>query len=475
MTGRPSRHYADFPPHPASASEARRHVRATLTIWRLPHLIDSAQLLVSELIGNAVKAATTSPIRLTLDPSPSHLLIEVWDPDPAPPIPKSPTSLDEGGRGLLLVEALAETWGHHPTPHGKTVWCTLPTAPGNPAPPPPVRPLQSSGDSRTGRDPGTMADDRYPPIEPYATGMLDVGDGNHMYWEASGNPGGKPSLVVHGGPGSGSSPGTRRFHDPGAYRVIQFDQRGCGRSTPHASDPSTSMTANTTHHLIADMERLRDHLGIDRWQLFGGSWGSTLILAYAERHPHRVTEILLSSVTTTRPAEIDWLYKGVGRFFPEQWHRFHQAVPETDRHDLLSAYALLMEHPDLEVREKAALSWCTWEDAVISQEPNGVPGAYTDRPGKALLAFVRICAHYFSHNAWLEEDILLKEAHRLKGIPAVLLHGRLDLGSPLDTAWHLSRSWPEAGLTVIDDAGHTGSETLRTHVLDALQRFAIRR
>ncbi|MEO3813554.1 prolyl aminopeptidase [Sphaerisporangium sp. B11E5] len=317
--------------------------------------------------------------------------------------------------------------------------------------------------------------DRHPPIEPYATGMLDVGDGNHIHWETSGNPAGKPSLVVHGGPGSGSSPGTRRFYDPDLYNIIQFDQRGCGRSTPHASDPATDMTVNTTHHLIADMERLRDHLNIDRWQLFGGSWGSTLILAYAEAHPERVTEILLTGVTTTRPAEIDWLYKGVGRFFPEEWHRFQAAGGgHSTSPGLLTAYARLMDSPDPGVRAAAALAWCTWEDTVISQEPNGVKNAYSNRPDRSLLAFVRICAHYFSNNAWLEEDAILKEANRLKGIPAVLLHGRLDLGSPLDTPWHLTRTWPDATLHVIDDAGHTGSATLRSHVLDALQRFATR-
>lgn len=315
--------------------------------------------------------------------------------------------------------------------------------------------------------------DRYPPIEPYATGMLDVGDGNHIHWETSGNPAGKPSLVVHGGPGSGSSPGTRRFYDPEAYRIIQFDQRGCGESTPHASDPATDMSVNTTHHLIADMERLREHLNVDRWQLFGGSWGSTLILAYAERHPERVTEIILTGVTTTRPAETDWLYKGVGRFFPEQWHRFQQAAPHhATTTDLIAAYARLMDDPDPETRTAAARAWCAWEDAVISAEPNGVPGAYSNRPDAALMAMVRICAHYFSNNAWLEKDILLKQAGRLTGIPAVLLHGRLDLSSPLDTAWHLTRAWPDAELLVIDDAGHTGSDTFRTHVLDALQSFA---
>ncbi|WP_214412617.1 prolyl aminopeptidase [Sphaerisporangium fuscum] len=313
----------------------------------------------------------------------------------------------------------------------------------------------------------------YPPIEPYDHGMLDVGDGNHVYWETCGNPDGKPALVVHGGPGSGRGTGARRFFDPDRYRIVLFDQRGCGRSTPHASDPATDMSTNTTAHLMADMELLREHLGIDRWLLCGGSWGSTLILAYAERHPERVSEIVVNGVTTTRRSEIDWLYRGVGRYFPEQWERFREGVPEPDRDgDLVAAYAGLMEDPDPAVREKAAIDWCTWEDAVISLEPNGKPNAYSDRPPAALLAFVRICAHYFAHGAWLEEGVLLRDAGRLAGIPGVLVHGRLDLSSPLDTAWHLSRAWEDAELVVVDDSGHTGSDAMRGEVRRALDRFA---
>jgi proline iminopeptidase len=198
----------------------------------------------------------------------------------------------------------------------------------------------------------------YPPIEPYDQGMLDVGDGNLVYWETCGNPDGKPALTVHGGPGSGCSTGMRRV-DPDRYRAVLFDQRGCGRSTPHASDPATDMSANTTEHLLSDMELLREHLGIDRWLLSGGSWGSTLALAYAERHPHRVSEIVLSAVTTTRRSEIDWLYRGVARFFPEEWERFRAGVPEADR-DLVAAYARLMEDPDPLVRAQAANAWCAW-------------------------------------------------------------------------------------------------------------------
>jgi proline iminopeptidase len=313
----------------------------------------------------------------------------------------------------------------------------------------------------------------YPPIEPYDHGMLDVGDGNLVYWEVCGNPDGKPALVVHGGPGSGLGPGNRRYFDPERYRVVLFDQRGCGGSTPHASDPATDMSVNTTHHLLADMERLREHLGIERWLLYGGSWGSTLILAYAERHPQRVSQIVLLGVTMTRRSETDWLYRGVGRFFPEEWEQFRAGVPEAERDgDLVAAYARLLENPDPAVRTKAAADWVTWEDAVISLEPKGVPNAYSSRPPDALLAFVRICSHYFSHGAWLEDEELLRNAGRLSGIPAVLFHGRLDLGSPLGTAWELARAWPDARLVVIDDSGHTGSDTMKDEILSTLDRIA---
>lgn len=313
----------------------------------------------------------------------------------------------------------------------------------------------------------------FPPLEPYEHGLLDVGDGNRIYWEACGDPDGKPALVVHGGPGSGCGTGSRRYFDPERYRLVLFDQRGCGRSIPHASDPAVDMSLNTTRHLIEDMERLREHLGVERWLLYGGSWGSTLILAYAERHPERVSEIVLLGVTTTRRSEIDWLYRGVGRFFPDAWEQFRKGVPEADREgDLVAAYARLLESPDPEVRSKAARDWLAWEDTVISLESQGRPGAYSDRPPDAAVAFVRICSHYFSHGAWLEEGELLRNAGRLAGIPGVLLHGRLDLGSPLGTAWELAQAWPGAALVVVDDSGHTGSATMRELALGAVARFA---
>ncbi|WP_406060331.1 alpha/beta fold hydrolase [Streptomyces sp. NBC_01077] len=338
----------------------------------------------------------------------------------------------------------------------------------------------------------------YSETAPYDQGLLDVGDGNLIHWEVSGNPAGRPALVVHGGPGSGSSPRSRRLFDPAAYRVVLFDQRGCGRSTPHASDPAADMSVNTTAHLVADMERLREHLGIDRWLLYGGSWGSTLILAYAEAYPERVTEIVIAAVTTTRRSETAWLYEGVGRFFPEAHERFRAGIDGAGiggagvggagvdgaggdgaggggtaagaAADLVGAYAALMNHPDRAVREKAAADWCGWEDAVLSMEGQGTP--YTDRVDDARLGFVRICSHYFAHGAWLEEGALIRDAHRLAGIPGVLIHGRLDMGGPLDTAWQLSRAWPDARLHVVESAGHLGGEETRQLILAALDGFA---
>jgi len=310
----------------------------------------------------------------------------------------------------------------------------------------------------------------YPPIEPYETGMLDAGDGNFIYWEACGNPDGVPALVVHGGPGSGCSAGVRRSFDPERYRIILFDQRNCGRSTPHASDPAADMSLNTTGHLIRDMEQLREHLGVERWLLRGGSWGVTLSLAYAERHPERVSGMLLVSVTSTRRAELDWLYRGAGRFFPEAWARFRDYAgagnyqlptdAEPPIEDLLMAYSRLMENPDPGVRARTAAEWLSWEDAVISMETNGEPGLYGNRPDNAKLAFVRICSHYFANDAFLEDGVLIREAGKLAGIPGVLIHGRSDLGGPVITAWELARAWPGAELIVIDDSGHTGSTAM---------------
>jgi proline iminopeptidase len=314
----------------------------------------------------------------------------------------------------------------------------------------------------------------FPAIEPYAHGMLDVSDGNLIYWEACGNPDGKPALVVHGGPGSGCIPGTRQLFDPARYRIILFDQRGCGRSRPHASDPCVDITCNTTWHLVRDMECLREHLGVKRWLLSGVSWGVTLALAYAEAHPERVSAMVLWSVTTTRRSEIAWLYGGVSRFFPEAHERFRAGagIVDGDSVDVVAAYARLMETPDRSIRERAAAEWCAWEDAVISLEHNGSPGAYSARADDARLAFVRICTQYFAHAAWLDEGMLIRNAGRLAGIPGVLIHGRGDLGGPVATAWELARAWPGAELIVIEDSGHTGSDVMEQAKITALDRFA---
>lgn len=243
----------------------------------------------------------------------------------------------------------------------------------------------------------------YPEIEPYDHGMLDVGDGNLVYWEVCGNPNGKPAVVLHGGPGSGCSAGMRRDFDPRAYQIVLVDQRGCGRSTPHASDLRTDLSVNTTAHLLADMEQLRQHLGIGRWLLFGVSWGSTLGLAYAQRYPQRVTEMILVGVTTTRRAEIDWLYRDVAPLFPEQWAGFRAGVPEAERDgDLVEAYFRRLHNPDPVVRAQAATDWHDWEAASLSIDPD------FNLPPQGLqpefrMARARIVTHYFRHNAWLEE------------------------------------------------------------------------
>lgn len=285
--------------------------------------------------------------------------------------------------------------------------------------------------------------------------MLDVGDGNRVYWETCGDPQGKPTLVLHGGPGSGCTPWQRRLFDPEAYRIALFDQRNCGRSTPHASEPGVELSANTTQHLVADIELLREHLGIEKWLVLGGSWGSTLALAYAESHPDRVTEIILFGVTTGRHSEIDWLFRGdVSMFFPEQWERLLASLPENERDgDIVVAYNRLLFDADPEVRQKAAEDWCLWESATPTWPPTtGLAPRFRDP--KFAVAFARIVTHYVRHNAWLEDGILLRNAGVLAGIPGVLINGRFDFQAPIGNAWELKRVWPRAELVIVDDAGH---------------------
>lgn len=316
---------------------------------------------------------------------------------------------------------------------------------------------------------------RYTDIEPYDSGMLEVGDGNLVYWETCGNPDGKPAVVLHGGPGSGCTRGMRRFFDPRAYRVVLFDQRGCGRSRPHASDPATSLAANTTHHLLADIEQLRGHLGIDRWLVFGGSWGSTLGLAYAERHPERVTEIVMSSIVSTSRREVEWVTRDMGRVFPAQWARFRGGVPAADRDgSLVDAYSRLLHDPDPAVREQAARDWCDWEDTHVAVRADHQHDTRYDDP-VFRMCFARLVTHYWRHAAWLEDGALLRDAGNLAGIPGVMVHGRLDVSGPLDIAWQLAQVWPDSELIVVDEAGHsTGDPGMTEFLVAATDRFATR-
>ena len=310
---------------------------------------------------------------------------------------------------------------------------------------------------------------RFPAGEPYASGMLEVGEGHEIYWEASGNPDGKPALALHGGPGGGSAAGRRRSFDPQRYRLIQFDQRGCGKSTPSAADLDTDLGTNTTHHLIRDIETLRRHLGVERWLVWGGSWGVTLALAYAERFPERVTEMVLVSVTMTRPQDVHWLYHEAGRFFPEEWGRFSAGGGRAP--DLVAAYdRLLNGSADGATRTRAAVDWCRWEDAVVSAEEGWTPDPRYEDPAFRMV-FARLCAHYFSHAAWLEDDELLRNVGRLHGIPAVLIHGRLDLGGPPDVPWLLARAWPGAELHLVG-GGHKGGDEMTERMVTALERFS---
>lgn len=312
----------------------------------------------------------------------------------------------------------------------------------------------------------------YPEIEPYQHGMLPVGDGHVLYWEACGNPAGKQVIVLHGGPGSGCTPGMRRFFNPASYHIILFDQRNCGRSLPHGSDPSVDLSTNTTHHLVTDIEALRCHLGIDRWLVYGQSWGSTLALAYAQSHPDRITEIILAGVTTTRRSEIDWLYRGMAPLFPEQWSRFRAGVPEAERdNDLVEAYYRLLNNPDPEVRAQAAQNWHDWEAASISIDPAAKPSARWLQPDYRM-ARARIITHYFHHNAWLVDQQLLRKAGVLREIPGILIQGRLDLSAPLVTAWELAQVWPGSELVIVQGAGHsTGDPGMPEAIINATDRF----
>jgi proline iminopeptidase len=314
----------------------------------------------------------------------------------------------------------------------------------------------------------------YPEIQPYGHGMLDVGDGNLVYWETCGNPGGKPALVLHGGPGSGCTAWHRRLFDPGAYRIVLFDQRNCGRSRPHASEPDIDLTSNATPALIPDIELLRCRLDVERWLVIGGSWGSTLALAYAERYPDRVSELVLFGITTGRRAEFDWLFRGgVAAFFPEHWERLRAALPDSERDsDVVEAYHRLLHDPDPRVRERAAYEWCLWESATPAWPPvNGLAPRFNDE--KFRMAFARLVTHYVRRDAWIEDGSLLRDAGRLGGIPGIMVNGRFDFQAPIANAWALKRAWPRAELVIVDDAGHAADNTgITQELVRATDRFA---
>ena len=306
----------------------------------------------------------------------------------------------------------------------------------------------------------------YPPLSPYREHRLEVGDGHVVHVEECGNPSGIPVVIVHGGPGGGSNPTMRRYHDPRAYRIILFDQRGCGRSVPNAS-----LEANTTQHLVADMELIRETLGLSGWQLFGGSWGSTLSLAYAETHPERVTAMILRGIFLVMQAELKWFYQeGCNFLYPEAFEEYAAAIPEAERGDFIGAFHKRLVATDLETQLEAARAWSAWEGSTLSllPDPDRVRRFQSDAYARA---FARIECHYFVNRGFLARDgELLLEAHRLEGIPARIVHGRYDVVTPVRSAWLLHRAWPGSELRIVDDAGHAMTEPGIIHELVAATR-----
>ncbi|MEP6875518.1 MAG: prolyl aminopeptidase [Burkholderiales bacterium] len=310
----------------------------------------------------------------------------------------------------------------------------------------------------------------YPPIEPFEHGLLDTGDGHQVYWERCGNPRGKPAVFLHGGPGSGCSPDQRRVFDPATYCVTLFDQRGCGRSTPHAS-----LANNTTWHLVTDIEKLRELSGVERWLVFGGSWGSTLALAYAQKHPERVSELVLRGIFTLRREELRWFYQeGASWLFPDEWEHFVAPIAPEDRHDLMAAYHRLLTGLDKAARARAAIAWSHWEGRTITLLPDASITSTHDDAHFAL-AFARIENHYFVNHGFFDEGQLLRDAHKLHGIPGVIVQGRYDVCTPAKTAWDLHRAWPQAEFHLVNDAGHAFKEPgILDRLVRATDRFAAR-
>lgn len=309
----------------------------------------------------------------------------------------------------------------------------------------------------------------FPPVEPSASGELSVGDGHRIYWETVGRDDGLPAVYLHGGPGGGCTPAARRLFDPNVYRAVLFDQRGCGRSRPLADDAGADLTTNTTTHLVADIERLREHLGIERWVVVGGSWGVTLGLVYAQAHPDRVHAMVLFAVTSGTRRETDWITRDMGRVFPREWDAFTAMVPVAERDgDLSAAYARLLADP--QTQDQAALAWCSWEDTHVSLAPGWTPSlSFADSQFQAV--FARLVTHYWSNGSFLAERQVLEGMPRLRHIPATMIHGRWDVSGPLDTAWQLHRAWPGSRLVVLDDAGH-GGDSMSAAIVAALRQGA---
>jgi proline iminopeptidase len=314
----------------------------------------------------------------------------------------------------------------------------------------------------------TGADTLFPDIAPYRTGRLKVSPLHEIYFEECGSPKGKPALLLHGGPGGGIAAFMRRFHDPDAYRIILFDQRGCGRSTPHAE-----LTDNTTWHLVADIERLREMAGFDTWLVFGGSWGSTLALAYAETHPDRVSELVVRGIYTLTRAELEWYYQfGVSEMFPDKWERFLAPIPEAERGDMMAAYRKRLVGSDRKAQIEAARAWSLWEGETITLLPEPETSGPFGQDDYAV-AFARIENHYFVHAGWLEEGQLLRDAHKLKNIPGTIVHGRYDMPCPARYAWALHKAWPKADFHLIEGAGHAYSEPgILDRLIRATDKFA---
>jgi len=311
--------------------------------------------------------------------------------------------------------------------------------------------------------------DLYPEIEPYDQGMLPVSPVHTLYYEQSGNPEGLPVVFLHGGPGGGTVPDYRRFFDPAAYRIVLFDQRGAGKSTPHAN-----LEDNTTWHLVADTERIREHLGIESWVVFGGSWGSTLALAYAQTHPARARALVLRGIFLCRPKEIQWFYQeGASAIYPDAWEHYIKVIPEAERGDLLGAFHRRLTSDDEAVRLEAARAWSVWEGSTSKLHPDEDFIAHFGDPQFAL-AFARIECHYFMNNAFFETDnYLIENVGRIRHIPAVIVQGRYDVVCPLMSAWELHRAWPEADLKIIPDSGHSALEPgTRSALVEATDRFA---